>query len=159
MLRLIDQKLLSEVATMAQNSTRRRSLYTFHDNNDDKIHRLFSVIEPDSYLRPHKHESPDKVEIFICLQGKAALIEFAEDGRISNHVVLEAGKSPWGVEVTPTTWHMTVALEPDTALYEVVEGPWDPRTHKKFPTWAPTEEEKDAGQAFIARVRQELMLY
>ena len=54
---------------------------------------------------------------------------------------------------------MTVALEPDTALFVVVEGPWDPRTHQKFPTWAPTEEEKDAGQAFIARVRQELMLY
>lgn len=159
MLRLIDARLLNDVTSMAQNSTRRRSLYAFHDQNDDKLHRLLNVIEPDSYTRPHKHESPDKVEVFICLQGKLAIVEFADDGRIVNHVILEAGRSPWGVEVTPTTWHMSVALVPDTAVYEVVEGPWDPRTHKKFPTWAPAEEEKEEGEKFIARVRQELMLY
>ena len=92
MLRLIDQKLLSEVATMAQILCVVVVCILFMITTMTKIHRLFSVIEPDSYLRPHKHESPDKVEIFICLQRQAALIEFAEDGRGSNHVVLEAGK-------------------------------------------------------------------
>ncbi len=158
-LKLIDDSLVKDVTRAAENSARRRSSYAMHVSNDEKIQRLVSVLETDSYVRPHKHENPDKVEVFIVLQGKLLVVLFAEDGRISEHVVLEFGKSPWGVEVPPGAWHMTVALEPATALYEVVEGPWQDHSHKKYPTWAPAEEEKEAAQAFIARVRQELMLY
>lgn len=158
--KLIDQALVDEVVRAARNSSRRRSHYTFHDSNADKIHRLVNVLEPDSYVRPHKHEDPNKVEVFIPLTGRLLVVTFADDGRIAEHVVLQAGEmSPWGVEIPPGTWHMTLALEPDTAMYEVVDGPWDPATHKKFPDWAPAEEDKAAGQAFIARIRQELMLY
>jgi len=158
-LKLIDEKLIADLTTTAQNSARRRTLYTFHTDNSDKLQRMAAVIEPESYIRPHKHQRPDKVEVFVILRGKLAVVIFADDGRVSEHVVLEAGKSPWGVEVTPDTWHMTLALEPDTAMYEVVEGPWHPKTHKTFPNWAPPEEDAAAGQAFIARVRQDLMLY
>jgi cupin fold WbuC family metalloprotein len=157
---LIDDKLMNDVTAAAQNSLRRRSIYTFHANNHDKVHRLLSVIEPDSYIRPHKHEEPDKVEVFIPLRGKLLVVIFADDGRVSEHVILQAGEtSPWGVEIPPGTWHMTLALVPDTAVYEVVEGPWDPQTHKKYPAWAPPEEDSAAAQAFIAKIRQELLLY
>ena len=157
---VIDDKLMNDVTASAQNSSRRRSLYTFHTRNDDKMHRLLSVIEPDSYIRPHKHEEPDKVEVFIPLRGKLLVVIFADDGRIAEHIILQAGEtSPWGVEIPPATWHMTLALEPDTAVYEVVEGPWDPKTHKKYPAWAPEETDAAAAQAFIGKIRQELMLY
>ncbi|MBI5465830.1 MAG: WbuC family cupin fold metalloprotein [Candidatus Kerfeldbacteria bacterium] len=156
---LIDDKLIAEVAASAQNSARRRSLYTFHDNNEAKVHRMVNVMEPDSYVRPHKHENPDKVEVFIVLRGKLAVLVFADDGRVTEHVVLEAGKSPWGAELPPGTWHSSLALEPDTVVYQVSEGPWNPHTHKAFPAWAPSEDDKEGSQAFIARVRQELMLY
>lgn len=157
---VIDDKLMNDVTAAAQNSSRHRSLYSFHTSNEDKIHRMLNVIEPDSYSRPHKHEDPDKTEVFIPLRGKIAIIIFAEDGRPAEHIVIKGGEtSPWGVEVPPKTWHMTLALEPDTAVYEVVEGPWDPSTHKKYPAWAPEENNETAAQDFIARLRQELMLY
>ena len=157
---VIDDKLMNDVTAAAQNSSRRRSLYNFHTGNEDKVHRMLNVIEPDSYIQPHKHEDPDKVEVFIPLRGKLLMVIFADDGRIAEHIVIKAGEtSPWGVEVPPKTWHMTLALEPDTAVYEVVEGPWDPTSHKKYPTWAPPEDDKEAAKAFIAKIRQELMLY
>lgn len=157
---VIDDKLMNDVTAAARNSARQRSLYSFHTHNDDKVHRLLNVIQPESYSRPHKHEEPDKVEIFIPLRGKIAVVIFAEDGRPAEHIVIKAGEtSPWGVEVPAKTWHMTLALEPDTAIYQVVEGPWEPETHKKFPTWAPPENDKSAAQEFIAKLRQELMLY
>lgn len=158
-LKLINEEIVKDVAAAAQNSSRRRSVYTFHDKNDDPVHRMLTVRMTDSYLRPHKHSDPDKVEVFIVLQGKLCVIGFADDGRVNEHVILEAGKSPWGVEVPAGMWHTTVALEPNTAVYTVVEGPWDPKTHKKFPIWAPEESDKLAGQAFIGKIRQELMLY
>lgn len=158
-LKLIDEVIVNDVTQTAVNSARRRSSYTMHLSNDDKIQRLVSVLEPDSYVRPHKHENPDKVEVFLILRGTLLLVVFADDGRIVEHVVLKAGQSPWGAEVPPGTWHMTMALEPATALYEVVEGPWQDHSHKKYPDWAPPEEDKSAAQAYMAGVRQELMLY
>ena len=157
--RLINEAIVRDVAAVAQNSSRRRSLYTFHDKNDDPVHRMLTVRMEDSYLRPHKHSDPDKVEVFIVLQGKLAVIGFADDGRVSEHVVIEAGKSPWGVEIPPGMWHTTIDLEPETAVYTVVEGPWDPKTHKHFAEWAPEESNREAGLALIGRIRQELMLY
>jgi len=159
LLKLIDDVLVNDVAEAAKNSARQRSSYSMHLSNEDKVQRLVSVLEPNSYVRPHKHENPDKVEIFVILRGKLLVAVFAEDGRVAEHLVLTAGQSPWGVEVPPGAWHMTLALEPATAIYEVVEGPWEEHSHKKYPDWAPAEEDKKAAQEFIARVRQELMLY
>lgn len=157
---VIDDKLMNDVTAASRNSKRKRSLYSFHASNDDKVHRLLNVMQPESYSRPHKHEEPDKVEIFIPLRGKIAVIIFAEDGRPAEHIVIKAGEtSPWAVEVPVKTWHMTLALEPDTAVYQVVEGPWDPATHKKYPVWAPVEENQVEVKEFIAKIRQELMLY
>lgn len=158
-LKTIDDNIVKDVATASVNSSRRRSSYAMHLTSDDKIQRLVSVLEPDSYVRPHKHEDPDKVEVFIVLKGRLLVAVFAQDGRVSEHIVLEAGKSPWGVEIPPGLWHMTLALEPDTAFYEVVEGPWQEDSHKKYPDWSPAEEDKSGGAEFIAKVRQELMLY
>ncbi len=158
-LKLINSETIKEVAATAQNSSRHRSIYTYHDNNADKLHRMINVIEPDSYIQPHKHEDPDKTEVFIILQGKLLVVIMADDGRVMESVTLEAGKSPWGVEVPPGVWHTTVSLEPDTAIYEVLEGPWDPKTHKKLAPFAPAETEIAAGQKYIASLRQELMLY
>lgn len=157
--RLIDDALINEVIQSAQNSARHRSLYNLHERNEEKVHRLIRVLEPESYIQPHKHESPNRTESFIILRGKLAVVIFADDGRISEHVVLEAGKSPWGVEVPSATWHTTLALEPDSTIFEVLQGPWDPKTHKKFPQWAPAETDQAGGQAFITRIREELMLY
>jgi cupin fold WbuC family metalloprotein len=159
LIKLIDDKLINEVIQSAQNSARRRSLYSLHERNEEKVHRLIRVLEPESYVQPHKHENPYRMESFIILRGKLTVVIFADDGRVSEHVVLEAGKSPWGVEVPGTIWHTTIALEPDTTLFEVLQGPWDPKTHKKLPQWAPTEADHVGGQAFIARIREELMLY
>jgi len=158
-LKFINQEIVNSVALAAQNSARRRSIYTFHEDNSDKVHRMVNVLQPESYVQPHKHEDPNKVEVFVILQGKLLIATLADDGRVMESVVLAAGTSPWGAEIPPATWHITLALEPDTAVYEIVEGPWDPATHKKFPDWAPSEDDYEAGQKYIASLRQELMLY
>lgn len=155
--RLVDSSAVNEVIASSQNSTRRRAFLPFHDSSETVVQRLLKVIQPASYIRPHKHER-SKVEIYSVIQGKLVLVAFADDGRIAEHVVLEAGKSPWFVEV-PDFWHTAVSLESDTVVYEIIEGPWQPANYKEFPAWSPAEEEVEKGQAFIARIREELMLY
>ncbi len=158
-LKPINQAIVDDLVGSSQNSARLRSSLMFHEQAADHVQRMVTVAQPGSYVRPHKHQDPDKVEVFLILKGRLLVVTFADDGRVLEHVVLDVTVGSWGVEVPPATWHMTLPLEPDTSYYEVVEGPWDEHTHKKFPSWAPEERDGEAAQAFTGRIRQELMLY
>lgn len=54
--------------------------YNFHEQLDDPVNRLLNAMEPDTYIRPHRHLNPDKDEIFLLLRGKAMLFIFDNDG-------------------------------------------------------------------------------
>jgi len=157
--KLITEELITTMAAAAKNSSRRRSLYTFHEANTDKVHRLLNIIQPDSYLRPHKHTTPDKVEVVVLLKGELAVVEFAEDGRVMTNIVLSAGQAPYVLEIEPNTWHTFIALESDTAVYLVTEGPWYPASHKVLADWSPEETDIAGAEKYLAGLRQELMLY
>jgi hypothetical protein len=44
------------------------------------LHRMLNAIEPGSYIRPHRHQSPPKPESIIVLSGSLALVKFGGDG-------------------------------------------------------------------------------
>ena len=70
----ISDKLIRQVAAKARNSKRKRLNYNFHKSYNEKVQRLLNVAYPGTYIRPHKHENPDKVEVFIILNGKVKII-------------------------------------------------------------------------------------
>jgi hypothetical protein len=41
-------------------------------------------------------------------------------------------------------------LSEEAVLYEVIDGHFDPGTHKRFATWAPSEADAEAAQAYLA---------
>ncbi len=43
----------------------------FHKQNSDTLHRMLNAVQPDSYVRPHRHLDPPKAEAWILLQGVA----------------------------------------------------------------------------------------
>jgi cupin fold WbuC family metalloprotein len=114
---------------------------------------MINAVEPDSYIMPHKHEDPDKVEAFIIQRGRAALFSFDEAGNPTGCVVMETGGARLGVEVPPRTWHSLCALEPGTVLYEVLEGPYETASHKTFAEWAPAAEEVEAGLVWVEKLK------
>lgn len=115
---------------------------------------MVNAVEPESYVRPHRHLRPDKVEVFLCLRGRGALVTFDDGGAIQDVAILSADGDCWGAEVPPGTWHTLVSLEPGSVFYEVIEGPYDPDSHKKFAPWAPGEEE---GQAYLEHLRERIL--
>ena len=44
------------------NSPRLRLNHNFHDDLADPINRMLNALEPGTYLQPHKHENPDKLD-------------------------------------------------------------------------------------------------
>ena len=72
----INAELISDIEKKATSSPRKRSMHIFHKTMDDTLQRMINSMQPGTYLRPHKHEDPDKREVFIALTGKFVVIEF-----------------------------------------------------------------------------------
>jgi cupin fold WbuC family metalloprotein len=140
----IDKALTEKLSSEAKASPRLRKNYNFHKHPGDPLQRLLNAMEPGTYVRPHKHENPDKREIFFVLKGKAAVVEFDEHGTITDHVILDPLNGSWGTEVAERTFHTVIPLEPGTMTYECKDGPYDPLDDKNFATWAPLEGTEEA---------------
>ena len=140
----IDRELVSGVTEQAKSSPRLRKNHNFHADYADPVNRMLNAIEPGTYVRPHKHESPDKCEVFIILTGKAVALWFDGTGSILQHVVLDSASGVYGVEFAPREWHSIVSLASGTVLYEAKPGPYAPLSDKNFAPWAPVEGSPEA---------------
>jgi cupin fold WbuC family metalloprotein len=129
---------LSKLILEAKNAERKRKNYNYHQSFSDPINRMLNAIEPGSYIQVHKHENPDKREVFILLKGKLAVIFFDNHGNITEHVILD-NQENFGVEIPPSVWHTLIALESGTIVYEIKDGPYSVTDDKNFASWAPKE--------------------
>jgi cupin fold WbuC family metalloprotein len=139
----IDKNFTDRLSQEAVISRRKRKNYNFHTEFSDPINRMLHAMEPETYVQPHKHENPDKREAFIVLSGRVTVVEFDNQGRITEHIVLDPLSGNYGAEIKPRTWHCLIALE-RTIVYEVKDGPYDPSDDKYFAPWAPAEGDPDA---------------
>ena len=115
----ITDAIISEASEKAKSSGRKRCNYNFHKSYSDPIQRFLNAVEPNSYLRPHKHEDPDKTEIFLSLKGRVLILEFDDKGSITDHFILDLQDGKIGVEIPPRTWHSFIALQEGSVLYEI----------------------------------------
>ena len=151
----ITKDLLADTAEKARQAERKRCNYNFHKDHSDPINRMLNSMVRGSYFPPHKHENPDKLEIFIILKGKVLLVEFDDEGSLADHFVLDPKKGDMGIEIPARKWHSLVPLADTSVLYEIKEGPYEKEADKKFPGWAPKEDEEGARE-FVEKILKEL---
>jgi cupin fold WbuC family metalloprotein len=137
----IDDMLLDSLTRKARESPRKRSHYNLHPELGDPIQRLCVAIEPGTYIRPHRHASPDTFEVFMLLRGSAVFLLFNEDGRVTGRSVLEAGGPVIAVEIPAKTWHAMASLESGTVFFEIKQGPYVQPSQHNVASWAPAEGE------------------
>jgi cupin fold WbuC family metalloprotein len=139
MIKKIDRKLLADLTKAANNNKRSRKHMNFHESYGEPVQRLLNAIEPGSYIRPHMHKDPDKIEIFIALKGSFMVFIFNNEGDVTAKVRLEPAGDIMGLELPPGTWHTIAALEKGSVAYEVKNGPYVEGSDKNFASWAPEE--------------------
>lgn len=150
----LDPDLAETVLAKARLSPRRRANHCFH-GPADRLQRMVNAALRGSYFAPHRHKDPDKLEIFTILSGRVIVITFDDEGGIRDHALLcregggEGGMETWQVEIPPGTWHTLAVLSEEAVLYEVIDGSFDPATHKRFAPWAPPEWDAEAAQAYL----------
>jgi len=148
----IDSALIAAKAADAALSPRKRDIHIFHTGDGDNLHRMLNALQPASYVTPHRHADPPKSESLILLQGRLACIQFDDHGRPDKaaSILLDIDRGVIGVDYRPAVWHTIFALAPDTVVFEVKPGPYDPATDKGFAAWAPREGDAEAAAYLMA---------
>jgi cupin fold WbuC family metalloprotein len=154
-MKIFDPQYLDGLTNQAKESPRLRQHRNVHQSYQEASQRLFNAIEPRSYIRPHRHVSDPREELLIAVRGLMALVTFDDQGAVTN--VLRFGtdrhgdEMAVGAEVSSSTWHTVIALEPGCVLLEVKAGPFDPTQPKDLAPWAP-EESSDAASTYLGRL-------
>ena len=92
-LRPIGSEQMNLAHELAEKSPRHRSIVRYHEHAE-ALQRMINAVEPESYVRPHKHENPDKVEVFVALRGGALICLYQETGELREAMEIRASRAP-----------------------------------------------------------------
>ena len=155
-MKIINKQLLDETSERAKQSPRLRMNYNFHEQLDDPVNRLLNAMEPDTYIRPHRHLNPDKDEIFLLLRGKAMLFIFDNDGNITEKLLLDPLAGSYGAEIKPGIWQSLLVLESGTVIYEVKPGPFAPLHPENMAPWSPEPDDEKGIDEYLTYLTSNL---
>jgi cupin fold WbuC family metalloprotein len=139
-LKRITPTMLDALARQAQASPRRRANLNLHPRLDDPIQRLAVAMEPDTYVRPHRH--PHTWELLFPLAGSFAVLHFDEAGTLGERTLL--GADSCVVETPAGGWHAVLSLTPGAVIFEVKLGPYRPIAEADYAPWSPAAETPQA---------------
>lgn len=132
----------------SRTSPRRRIMVPIQRSEAAPVQRLLNVMQPGSYVQPHRHPRPQATELAFIISGRMQVWIFHDDGTIrETRQCVPHSPCPL-VDLEPGIWHTFAALEPDTVILEIKGGPYDPELDKEFAPWAPTEND-DASAAYL----------
>lgn len=150
-MKIISDQTLSELSQKAALLPRRRLNLNFHEELSDPINRMLNAFEPGTYVQPHKHENPDKREVFIVLRGSLIMVIFDDSGSPIDFILLDPAKGIHAVEIPAGVWHSVISLAEGTVVYEIKDGPYIQPLDKNFASWAPKEGDTECDN-YLARL-------
>ena len=151
--RLFGTKLFEELSARARAAPRRRTHLNFHPSDAFPAHRLLVAMEPDTYVRPHRHSAAQKDETLVALRGRFGLLIFSESGEVTRQAVLSPDGEFSGVDIPAGTFHSAIALEIGCVILESKAGPYEPATDKDWAPWAPPEGDP-RGDAYLREMKR-----
>ncbi len=144
----LNDSLLDDLADKAKRSPRLRANYNLHEELADPIQRLAIAMEPDTYVRPHRHVHT--WEMLTPLRGRFVVLIFDDAGVVTERTVL--GEECRVIEFPANTWHAVLSLDSGGVIFEVKRGPYVAQTAAEFAAWGP-ESEGAAMNAWYAKAR------
>ncbi len=147
-IQLLTRSLLSNLCDEAAKTDRKRKNYNFHEHSE-RVQRFLNVLQPGTYVRPHRHLRATGVngfEFFLVLQGAIGMVVMDEAGTVVRSERLEADGERMGIELAEGLFHTLVVLEPNSVILELKEGPYQPAIDKDFLQMFPPEGSANCGE-------------
>ena len=135
-------ELLATGKSASRKSPRLRVMQPVQRSQDARVQRLLNFLQPGTYVQPHCHPLPHASESMCLLDGALDVFVFESNGSVRERHSLTP-HSPL-VDIEPGVWHGMVVREPDTVIFEIKQGPYNPATDKNFAGWAPAEGSPEA---------------
>ncbi len=148
---LIDEGFVRAAVAASRESARGRIISPLHKSSGDPLHRMLNVVQPGSYIRPHRHLDPPKAESLVVLRGELVTVIFDESGRVLEAHRIGVGGT-LGIDLEAGVIHTFYVEEPDTVVFEVKPGPYLATNDKDFMPWAPEEGTPEVG-AYMSELR------
>jgi cupin fold WbuC family metalloprotein len=156
MIKIVNDQVLADLSAEASTRSRLRKNLNLHEFDGDTLQRMLNAFEPGTYVCPHKHENPDKRELFILMKGKIRIVVFDDQGKVAQSILLDKTKGNFAVEIPPRTWHTVISHEKGSVAFEIKDGPYDEKTDKVFAPWAPPENHPGAVE-YLEKLVAEVM--
>jgi cupin fold WbuC family metalloprotein len=150
--KVITRELLNQVSAEARQNPRLRKNFNIHPSDESRCHRLLNAIEPDSYIRPHRHIDSEKDEAFILMSGKLGIVTFTDDGIVAEAVLLSQENGNLAVDIPHGVYHTALGLESGTVFYETKSGPYRQLIDSEKVAWAP-EDSDPLAKEYLLRLR------
>ncbi|MEX0778935.1 MAG: WbuC family cupin fold metalloprotein [Balneolales bacterium] len=149
----LDEKTIEAGLEASRESKRLRMILPLHRTQDAKVQRMINFLQPGTYIQPHLHPLDHAVESILLVQGALTFFTFDDEGNVDNQYNLDIKKGTCLLDMEPRIWHNFIVTKPDTIIFEVKRGPYDPETDKTFADWAPKEGSGEAGDylSFLER--------
>lgn len=143
--------MLDALSQQARLSPRHRANQNLHEQLSDPIQRLAIAMEPETFVRPHRH--PQTWEMLSPLRGRFIVLFFDEAGVVTGRTVL--GEECRVIEFAANTWHAVLSLDSGGVIFEVKQGPYAPLAGADFAPWCKSGEGEEAARinAWYARAK------
>jgi len=138
-MKIINRQLLDDLTVAAKGNPRLRKNWNIHPHDGSPAHRLLNAMEPESYIRPHRHLDPLKDETFLIVRGRLGVIVFADDGTVTKTILLDASGETLGADLPSGCFHTAVSLAEGTIFFETKAGPYLPLSAEEAAPWAPVD--------------------
>jgi mannose-6-phosphate isomerase len=99
---LIDNKLIDEITTKAEESARLRMSYNLHKCQDAKAQCLLNVLLPGTNLPIHRHRH--NAETYILLRGKMIVVFYDGTGAQIKRFPLDPTIGNYDVQILAGLW-------------------------------------------------------
>lgn len=121
----ITQAVLDKLTAEAKASPRLRMNMDLRNSDADQSQRMLNAIEPGSVVPIHRHQKSS--ETVVCLRGRLVEEYYDELERICTEAIELSPNGPVvALNIPAGQWHTVRALESDTVILEVKDGPYEP---------------------------------
>lgn len=148
MIKYVSAERLEALTDEARKVERKRAHLNTHSTLDAAVQRLFIALEPDTYIRPHRHPQANKWEFLVLIEGELDVLVFNDQGGIIDRVELSRTATR-SVELPPNTWHSYVCKIGDSIALEIKEAAYVPTAAGDFAPWAPAEGSLEAEEYLV----------
>lgn len=121
---IITSTLLDIVSSKAKESLRLRMNYNLHESLDAAVQRLFNAMEPGTVIPIQRHRNTAETIMFV--RGMMKVVLYDDDKNIIESAILSQETGNYGVHIPAGVWHLVEILEPNTVMFEVKKGPYEP---------------------------------